>query len=264
MILKLGSQGPGVLAWQRALLARGHAVVVDGDFGPRTHNATCAFQATCDWLEVNGCVDLLDQQAMLMSARERLPPVLAFNIPFIQAKFFGGTRAAVDLIVLHCMEGSELSTRAERSAQYIASLPDDTPSDRKKSCGYFVDCDSVVQGVADHRISYHCPGANHNGIGIEHAGFARQSRQEWLDAFGLRMLGLSAQLSARLCQRWDIPARYVPAADLGIRKRGITTHYECTKAFGRSSHTDPGPGFPIDWYVKRVAKLVAGLAQGVA
>ena len=30
---------------------------------------------------------------------------------------------------------------------------------------------------------FHAPGANHNGIGLEHAGYARQSAEDWADAF---------------------------------------------------------------------------------
>jgi N-acetyl-anhydromuramyl-L-alanine amidase AmpD len=257
--MKLGSTGPEVRAWQEALVARGAQLVVDGNFGPATHNATLAWQAA-HGLPTTGVVGDAEQQVMHAPAAPsiRPPPMLAHSIPLVASKYqLRVPRAAVELIVLHCMEAAETSTTAEACAQWMATLPE---SAGKKSAHYYVDSDSVVQGVLDHHIAYHAPGANGIGIGIEHAGYARQTREEWLDAYGQRMLGLSVQLSARLCALWHIPATFVRAADLQLRKPGITTHREVTAAFGKSTHTDPGPNFPIAWYVERVAALMT--AQG--
>lgn len=43
-ILRLGSKGEAVLAWQQRLLTQGYAVSLDGDFGPTTEAMTKAFQ----------------------------------------------------------------------------------------------------------------------------------------------------------------------------------------------------------------------------
>jgi peptidoglycan hydrolase-like protein with peptidoglycan-binding domain len=251
--MKLSSTGPDVMAWQQALIARGYLVgVADGQFGKRTHNATCAFQAATG-IEATGEVTALELQVMSASTTPsiRPPPVLPYTIPFVPSRFYGSKiRAVVDLVVLHCMEGAESSTRAERCAEYMATLPADAGP---KSAHYYVDSDSVIQGVRDHLVAYAAPGANHNGIQIEHAGYARQSRAEWLDDFGTRMLWLSAQLVARKARERSLPLRFVRAADL-LKKgaRGITTHHEVSIAFGRSDHHDPGPGFPMSWYLEQV------------
>lgn len=258
MTLRLGDSGSEVRDWQQALFARGHALIADGVFGKRTHNATLAFQAA-HGLAPTGIVDNAALQVMLAPppATEPRPALLPHTIPFVRARFYRSSpRSAVELIVLHCMEAAETSTTAERCADYMAHLP---ISAGEKSAHYYVDSDTVVQGVQDHQIAFAAPGANHNGIQIEHAGYARQTLPEWLDPFSRRMLGLSAQLSARLCHRWKIPAAYVPAAQLELRKRGITTHHEVSKAFGKSSHTDPGPHFPIHWYVAQVRQHLQAL-----
>ena len=158
------------------------------------------------------------------------------------------TRGKVDLIVLHCMESPDTETRAEQSARRMAG-----PNAPRASAHYFVDCNSIVRGLGDKRIAWHAPGANRNGIGIEHAGWAKQTREAWLDEFGVSMFDLSAQLTESLCTKWKIPIAYVNAAGLlaDPQQRGITTHHEVTKAFKLSTHTDPGPGFPIDWYIMR-------------
>jgi N-acetyl-anhydromuramyl-L-alanine amidase AmpD len=182
---------------------------------------------------------------------EQHPPA-ALTLPFVEARHYlrGAPRRRVDLIVLHCMEAPEKSNRAEACARYFASLPDAGP---KASAHFTVDNDSIVQCVRDEFVAYHAPGANHNGIGIEHAGYAKQSREEWLDDFGLAMLQRSAGLAARLCRRWNIPVTLVLPTGLRIGQRGITTHAYVSEAFGRSKHWDPGPSFPLDRYLNWVA-----------
>jgi peptidoglycan hydrolase-like protein with peptidoglycan-binding domain len=50
-----GDNGPAVAELQRRLNAAGHSCTVDGEFGPRTYDAVCAFQASHQ-LEVDGVV----------------------------------------------------------------------------------------------------------------------------------------------------------------------------------------------------------------
>jgi N-acetyl-anhydromuramyl-L-alanine amidase AmpD len=252
--MRLGDRTPGVRAWQDALRQRGYQVVVDGIFGPRTHNATLAFQAQ-HGLPSTGKVGTRELQVVEapVTASIRPPPVLQPELRYIEARYHGRTpRAVIDRIVLHCMEAPEASTRAWRCAQYFANLPPDLPPKEQKSSHYCADSDSVVQCVPDHLVAFAAPGCNHDGLQIELAGYARQTREEWLDAFGLRMLSLVAQLCARKCIEWKIPVAFLRAPDLLTSARGITTHYEVSMAFRRSTHTDPGPGFPMDRFIAQV------------
>jgi len=248
--MKLGDTGGAVRAWQVALNARGAQLVVDGVFGRATHNATIAWQAA-HGLPITGQMSALEIVQASSTPSIRPPPTLAHTIPLVEARhYLRQPRAVVDLIVLHCMEAPETSTTAEACAQYIASLPADLPADQKKSCHYCCDSDSVVQCVPDHCVAYAAPGCNHSGLHLELAGYTRQTRGQWLDAYGTRMLWLAAQLTARKCSERHIPVVYLPAAELlGPRPRGITTHCEVSRAFKRSDHTDPGPGFPMDHFI---------------
>jgi N-acetyl-anhydromuramyl-L-alanine amidase AmpD len=115
-----------------------------------------------------------------------------------------------------------------------------------------IDNDSIVQCVRDSNVAWHAPGANHNGIGLEHAGYASQRLEDWRDAYSTAELQLSAQLARELCDRYRIPVAFVDAADLRRRRRGITTHWEVSKAFRKTDHTDPGPNFPMDDYLAMV------------
>lgn len=49
-VLRVGDRGPDVQTLQRGLAGRGHAIVGDGDFGPRTEAAVRAFQTSAGLL----------------------------------------------------------------------------------------------------------------------------------------------------------------------------------------------------------------------
>ena len=158
----------------------------------------------------------------------------------------------IDVIVVHSMEMDEKGTTAESCAQWFLN-----PS-AKVSAHYCIDVDSIVQCVRDRDVAWHAPGANHNGIGIEHAGRARQSRAEWDDPYSRAMLARSTALVANLCRKYKIPATWLHPADLVAGKRGITSHNNVSRAFRRGTHWDPGPGFPIEAYLRAVQAKLKG------
>jgi N-acetyl-anhydromuramyl-L-alanine amidase AmpD len=176
---------------------------------------------------------------------------------FIQATNYtphNGPRSITN-IVLHSMESQEKPDTAENVAKWFAGQ---TAAVAPRASAHFcIDSDSIVQCVRVQDVAWHAPGANHNGIGLEHAGRAAQKRAEWLDQYGRTMLELSARLCAHLCTKYQIPAIARDASALRTGAKGITTHLAVTQAFARSTHTDPGPGFPLDWYVQRVGVLMS-------
>lgn len=171
---------------------------------------------------------------------------------FVRARNYTRTEGrAIDLIVLHTMEYPERPTGAEWCAAYFAG-----PSAPQASAHYMIDNNSVVQGVEDKDVAWAAPGANHNGIQLEHAGYAAQGAAGWDDTYSRAMLDLSARLSAKLCKRHNIPVRFVDVAGLKAGRRGITTHAAVSLAFRRSDHTDPGPAFPINEYIAAVKTVL--------
>src|SRR4051794_37904817 len=110
---------------------------------------------------------------------------------FIQAKNYTPTKSrSIDLLVIHDMEAPETGDTAENVAHYFANQPKGSSG---SSAHYCIDNNSVVQCVRDHDVAWHAPGANHDGLGFEHAGYARQTAQEWNDAYSKSMLLLSAK-----------------------------------------------------------------------
>jgi hypothetical protein len=68
-VLRPGSTGEFVLAWQRSLLGQGHAMSLDGDFGPITEAATREFQRDSD-LTADGIVGPATYAAMIESEKD--------------------------------------------------------------------------------------------------------------------------------------------------------------------------------------------------
>lgn len=171
-------------------------------------------------------------------------------IPFVQARnFTKGRSNRIDVLVIHTMEAPELPDTAENVASWFAGS-----SAPQASAHYCIDANSIVQCVRDDDVAWHAPGANHNGLGFEHAGRAAQTGADWSDEYSLKCLELSAQLAAEKCRKYEIPVVWLRAADLRAGKRGITGHVQVSEAFRRSDHHDPGTSFPVQAYLSRVRK----------
>lgn len=179
---------------------------------------------------------------------------LTYPLPFVEAaNFTPAARKVIDLVVIHSMENQEKPGTARAVAEWFAD-PSRSP---RASAHYLCDEREVIQCVRDADVAWGAPGANRTGLHIEHAGQASQSANEWGDEYSMSMLHLSVQLCATLCRAWAIPAVFLPAEPLAYKgSRGLTTHAEVSKAFRLSSHTDPGPNWPMAWYVGRVSSLL--------
>ena len=237
--LRLGSRGPEVQNWQRFLNETTDAgLSADGAFGPRTAHATRAWQVI-GALKADGIV----------GAKSRELAIAHGFVQFLEARHLTRTAGrTIDLIIIHDMEYPETPTSAEWCAQFFAG-----PHAPHASAHYSIDRDSIVQSVRDEDVAWHAPGANHDGIGLEHAGYAKQSRADWLDDYSRAELALSAKLAARLCRTYGIPVVWLDVDEVRSGLRGITGHAQVSKAFGKSSHWDPGLGFPSDHYIGLIA-----------
>lgn len=156
---------------------------------------------------------------------------------FVQAAHYTNTNGRqIDLVVQHLMVAPETPDRAEACAQMFATTT------REASAHYCVDNNSTVQCVKDDDVAWAAPGCNSDGIQIEQAG-TLQTPQLWDDEYSKAMLERNAKLSANLLERYGIPALWRSAEELKAGKRGITDHWEATKAFRLSTHTDCGQGY---------------------
>lgn len=179
-------------------------------------------------------------------------PDFPFVASFVQAKNFRrGRIAKVRLVVLHDMEAAESTKTAENVAAWFAG-----PHAPMASAHFNCDSDTVVQSVRMSDTAFHAPGANQDGIGIEMAGYAKQTAAEWADPFSTAMLARVAQLVAAICAKHELPIAYVDEAGLLGGLAGVTTHAAVSKAFKKSTHTDPGANFPLAAFLDQVRALV--------
>src|SRR5581483_3923679 len=90
------------------------------------------------------------------------------------ATYHGPRRTLQDirLIVLHSTEGRT----AESAARYFAS------PERTGSAHFVIDADYCFRTLAPTWVAWAAPGANHDGLHIEQAGFAHWTREQWLAA----------------------------------------------------------------------------------
>lgn len=169
------------------------------------------------------------------------------------ARHFTPSRLArVDLLVLHTAEGARDVAGLGR---YFAT------TDRRASAHSGVDDDRTADYVRDEHTAYAAPGANADGLHLELCGFARWSRETWLTEHA-GMCERAAVWLAERAARHGVPLRLLGPAELVADQRGVTTHDAVTRAFRRSTHTDPGPGCPVDVILARAQALATSLAPG--
>jgi hypothetical protein len=119
-----------------------------------------------------------------------------------------------------------------------------------------VDPDSVFCGVQPPAEAWHCGNSNRYAggasIGIEQTGYAAYD-SEWRSPDGLRQLDLLADLVASLCDRWGIDRVWLSADQLRAGASGITTHGFLSSIGMGTDHTDPGPNWPVDEFMRRLS-----------
>lgn len=257
-------------AWQTFLNLQGkkgkdgQPLLVDGDFGGNTRTATIGFQS---YFNIPQTGEADDATIAVAVANGFKPPASEGKYKFVQAKWFtAAARTAIDLIVIHTMEAPEKGTTAEAVANYFANPLTKTGDPVKASAHFCIDNDSVVACVREQDVAWHAGGANRNGIGLEHAGTARQTPAEWADEYSTAMLKRSAQVCAELCLKYGLPVVWLTPDQIKAKERGICGHVDVNVAAGqkvgdKGVHWDPGPSFPKDQYIQWVEEALENMTN---
>ena len=167
------------------------------------------------------------------------------------ANFTAVQHRSIDLIIIHDMEFPEKLTAAEDVANFFKNQP--KSSKTGSSAHYCADANSMVSSVWDHDVAWAAPGANHNGLHYELAGYSKQDRKDWGDGFDLEMFEIVAEHAARKAHRYDIRPRKISAHDIKAGRSGFAGHRDVTAAYPNlGSHQDPGEHFPWSHFMHRV------------
>lgn len=185
-------------------------------------------------------------------------PMSLDALEFIRARNItvaSGVPRPIDLIVVHTMEAPEKPKTARHVAEWFAG------SQAPQASAHFcVDDEEVIQCVRVEDVAWAAPGANHDGVHIEHTGYAGQTQDQWDDDYSRSVLWNSALLAAELCQRFNIPAVKVdphPPENGKAIVRGFCGHVDVTNwRNGGKGHQDPGAAFPWGHYLALVREFI--------
>lgn len=164
-------------------------------------------------------------------------------------------------IVLHSMQAPNKPDTAEGVGQFFSRLPPGS----KASAHVGADVNSRVRYVSDDDVAYAAPGANHDGLHIELAGYAEYDAGRWTQPDMMAMLQQASAQMREWSQRYDIPLRFLRAGELARDPniKGVTTHNEVRLAYRLTNHWDPGPGFPINTALAMSATPATAAVQEV-
>jgi N-acetyl-anhydromuramyl-L-alanine amidase AmpD len=239
--------GDDVRELQRLLTAHGWPVKADAILGPVTEMAVKGFQRASG-LTADGIAGRNTMAMLHRDATEDTDP--GEPIPFVQARnYHAGRLRPIRCVVLHTAEIAEVGNAAENLAAWAAG-----PNAPMASWHFCLDDNSTIQCVREEDTAFAAPGLNSDGIQIELGGRASQTVTDWADPYSQAVLARASRLVADLCRRHSLPVAFVDAAGLLRGESGITTHAECTKAYHRSTHTDPGRGFDVIGFLERVRR----------
>lgn len=162
-----------------------------------------------------------------------------------------GRKKKVRLIVIHTMEAQERLQTAENVAKYFKTVD-------ASSHGCF-DSDSHVRVVENEDTAWTAPGVNSESINYELAGFAKQTAEDWADTYSINMLEIVAFVAARDALEFDIPIRKLTLDQLRNGSKGFVAHDDVSKVYKQSTHWDPGPNFPWNYFLGRVRAYQAAV-----
>ena len=154
--------------------------------------------------------------------------------------------SAIKWIVLHSTEGGT----AASVARYFQD------SGAGGSTHLVVDDVECQRCLPNSAVPWGARGANYAGFHIEQCGFAKWSTATWLKHPAT--LERAAYKAAEHCGIFDIPPEFRTASDLEAGRSGITTHVECSTAFG-GAHWDPGTGWPRSLFMTLVRRYLKEL-----
>ncbi len=170
----------------------------------------------------------------------------------VVAPSHGAARGRPTFGVFHTMETPLEPGYAASLARYAAGGPG-------VSWHYGVDPAETWGVLPDTVVAWHVGTANTRSLGLEQAGRAAMTRDQWLTDTGMAQHRRSADVVRHARDEYGIGIylmsdQQLRDAHAGKIVGGWATHDQCRRVIGGTTHTDPGGGWPADV----VLQLAAG------
>lgn len=160
-------------------------------------------------------------------------------------------------IVIHTTENRCAPGVARSVARWFQGPMVVNGKPRPASAHYVIGPDELIQCVDPLQVAWHCgPKGNGSSIGIELAGRAAFSAEDWAKPAQASMLRDAARLVAGLCARFNLEPVHRDADALRAGIGGLTGHVDVTRGLGGTDHTDPGASFPWEMFCGLVVEAL--------
>ena len=177
------------------------------------------------------------------------------GIPYIQAKYAYTDGDGLKFgIAIHATANT---ATARQEAAYMQTRTDGI------SCHLVVDDREIIQSLDTVSKAGHAGSSEGNGnaIAVECVGLIAWSRQRWLDSIVWDQL--AAALAQVIRTHWPDGSFAVRRASVAEMKanpkvKAFYAHDDMRLAWGGTTHTDPGPGFPWDRLFAAVNSALGG------
>lgn len=191
-----------------------------------------------DWEQVVQEAEGLVRRAAMKLGASSFPSVNGF----VPARWGGGSQTP-RFGVLHDAE----TPLANGYAYSIARMFSTTAT--QKSAHFMVGPEAAYQLRDSNLLAWHCGNGNRYSIGVEQAGYAAFSRDQWLSAAGVSQMNRVAALIRDIKNAHGIGMYWMTDQQLldsynGRMVGGWATHHQCARVLKGTTHTDPDPNYP--------------------
>jgi len=168
-------------------------------------------------------------------------------------KNYGTTSAKKRYIAIH---NTSNNATAEAESSYAKNRTDSVSSH------YYVDNNSIIQSLDTKNRAFHAGSqvGNTYAIAYEITGTNSKSRDWWMKNVAWDLL---AKQIAKDMAFWDIQNKHLTISEMqrgGIS--GIVTHDDMRRAWGGTTHNDPGSNFPMDYLISKINQYASGGSGG--
>jgi hypothetical protein len=166
---------------------------------------------------------------------------------------FSTTSARKKYIAIH---NTSNNATADAEASYATRRTDSVSSH------YYVDKIKIIQSLDTRLKAWHAGSSQGNtyAIAYEFVGTNDKSRTWWLQNVNW---DAAAKIIASDMREWGIANRHITVAQMQAGNvTGIVTHDDMRRAWGGTTHDDPGPNFPMDHLINKISQYLSGGSGG--